>query len=158
MYRYWRKYLLRRILASYGSFNSCTITNKEELMNKWKTMLAQMPVMHIACLTLWLRLSCLFILHCVYRIKYFFKSENSRRRLLTWTYTRLFNLSIIWWRMRSAKEFISLESRLGTSDCHLSPLTVITVRGFSLLFLTWTHHWYMYIKTDATIYFVNHDL
>ena len=120
VYRYWRKYSLRRILrASYGSFNSCTITNKEELMNKWKTMLAQMPVMQIACLTLWLQLSCLFILHCVYRIKYFFKSENSRRRLLTWTYMMLFNLSIIWWRMRSAKHFISLESHLGTSDCHL---------------------------------------
>ena len=29
--------------------------------------------------------------------------------------------------MRSAKELINLESHLGTSDCHLSPLTVITV-------------------------------
>ena len=39
--RYGGKYLLRRIPpASYGSLNSCIITNKEEHMNKWKTTLA----------------------------------------------------------------------------------------------------------------------
>ena len=38
VYRYGGKYLLRRIpSASYGSLNSCIITNKEGHMNKWKT-------------------------------------------------------------------------------------------------------------------------
>ena len=40
MYRYGGKYLLRRIPpASYGSLNSCIVTNKEDHMNKWKTTL-----------------------------------------------------------------------------------------------------------------------
>ena len=40
VYIYRGNYLLMRIPpASYGSLNSCIITNKEEHMNKWKTTL-----------------------------------------------------------------------------------------------------------------------